>query len=408
MKKYSVLALLVLLALLQGCTSSIQATVEPLPPEEKPSPPEKLVITAVGDIMVHNTQLAAAHRPDTGSYDFAPFFSVVKPLLQAAHLTIGNLETTLAGPQTGYSGYPRFNTPAVLAADLKDCGFDVLTTANNHCLDRGEAGLLQTIRHLDEAGVLHTGTFSTKEEQSKPLITEVKGVKIAILAYTYGTNGIALPKNSQAAVNRLDPRQITRDIAAAKALEAELILVALHFGEEYRAQPTVYQTQLAGEILEAGADIIIGHHPHVLEPVVLCRQDPEQGSPAKLVAYSLGNFVSDQKGVERRTSLILNLYFTLEPITGKPIFDKATYVPIWTHRYQDQDRLAFRVVPVEPALFSIRTGGNDRFSPSDIKELEKAWSHVSKTMQALDPAISLLDLSMPLEEISALTSIETE
>jgi len=406
MKKIHSLLLLVVLCILPGCSSPSLATTAPLPEDNKPSVPESLIISVVGDIMVHDTELNAAYQRNTSTYDFTSFFATAKPLLQAADLTIGNLETTFAGPKGGYSGYPRFNSPEVLATNLKEAGFDVLTTANNHCLDRGESGLVQTIRSLDEAGVLHTGTFTTKEEQSKLLITEVKGIKIAILAYTYGMNGYNLPKNSMAAVNMLDPEHINKDIIAAKEQGAKLVLVSLHFGEEYRPLPTTAQTQLAQELLKAGADAILGHHPHVLEPIVYSEKDSPQRNKGKLVAYSLGNFVSDQKGVERKSSLILNLHFELDPLSKEPSLTKATFVPIWTHRYKEQGRLAFRIVPIEAALVSVRTGRNDYFTPADIKELEQAWRHVLNTIPTPNPRIGLYQLPIPLQGLQHLITLE--
>jgi len=282
----------------------------------------------------------------------------------------------------------------------------VLTTANNHCLDRGETGLVHTIRTLDETGLLHTGTFLSKEAQRQPLITMVKGQKIAILAYTYGMNGYVLPKGSPAAVNTLNAEQMKQDILTAKEQEAKIILVSLHFGEEYRPRPTAAQTQLAQELLQAGADVIIGHHPHVLEPLVFTEASHQPDGQAKLIAYSLGNFLSDQKGLERKSSLILNLYWTIDPASQEVSLSKATYLPIWTHRYKVQGRVAFRVVPVEPALVSVRTGRNDFFTSADCRDLELAWNHVRQTLANPDPRLSLQQLALPLQGLPGLTALE--
>lgn len=396
MKKYKsilILGIIIMsLSLITACNTQSLATIEPLPIEDvnpEPPEPEDITISLVGDIMVHNTQITAAYQSETDSYDFSEFFKPVKPILQASDLVIGNLETTLAGPKNGYSGYPRFNAPERIAKDLKESGFDVITTANNHSLDRGVIGITETIRHLNEAGLMQTGSFTTKEEQLKPLFTEVKGCKIAILAYTYGLNGLALPQDATVAINMLEPEQIKNDIKTAKEQEAQLVLVALHFGQEYRPTATAAQKQLAQAILEAGADVIIGHHPHVLEPIVITEED---SSKIKLTTYSLGNFVSAQKGLERNTSIILNLHYTLEPETKEPSLEKASYIPIWTHQYRNKGRLAFRVVPIETALVSITTNGDDYFNAKDNKELDKAWQHVQNALQITDPRISLYEL----------------
>lgn len=407
MKKVQLLLIVVIIAvsLFSGCTADSLATIEPLPivEEQEPPQPESITITLVGDIMVHNTQLTAAYRPETDSYDFSEFFKPVQPIFQASDLVIGNLETTLAGAETGYTGYPRFNTPESMAGDLKKAGFDVVTTANNHSMDRGTKGITATLQHLDEAGLLHTGTFATKEDQLIPLITEVKGCKIAILSYTYGLNGHILPKDTSVAVNMLDPEQIKRDIQTAKEHNAQLIMVALHFGNEYRPTATTAQQQLAKAVIEAGADVIIGHHPHVLEPIVIT---DESSAETKLISYSLGNFVSAQVGVERKSSIILNLHYIFEPESKEICLDKASYIPIWTHQYKSKGRLAFRVVPIEAARVSTTTSQNDYFTPADIKELDKAWQHVQNSMENLDPRLKLYELQVPLQDMELFKGFE--
>ncbi len=392
---------IICLSLFVGCHPQSLSTIEPITqveePEAPPPPePQNFTITLVGDIMIHNTQITSAYRSEIDSYDFSECFKPVKPILKASDLVIGNLETTLAGSKAVYSGYPRFNAPEQLAQNLKDAGFHVITTANNHSLDKGVTGVTETIRHLDEAGLLHTGTFATKEDQQKPLLTEVKGCKIVILAYTYGLNGLVLPKDTTVAINMLDAEQIKNDIKTAQEQEAQLILVALHFGEEYRPTATRAQIQLAQDILEAGAHVIIGHHPHVLEPIVIT---DEGSSNTKLTTYSLGNFISAQKGLERKSSIILNLHFTLEPEAIEPTLNKASYIPIWTHQYRHNGRLAFRVVPIEPALMSIAANRNDYFTANDSLELDKAWHHVQNALQITDPRISLQELQIPLDEL---------
>lgn len=405
MKNATLVLLLSIVLLLSGCTPVIKA--EPIPASAavfEPIVKERLIITAVGDILMHNTELNAAYSPSSGEYDFSSFFTHVKPLFQASDLVIGNLETTLAGKKLGYTGYPRFNTPEALAANLKDAGIHVVTTANNHSLDRGEAGVINTINHLDEAGLLHTGTSINPEDKERILMVEKKGIKIAVLAYTFSTNGIFLPKGSPASVNYLEPDEIEVKIKKARESGAQLVVLALHFGQEYKPYPDSYQKQLASSLLEAGADIILGHHPHVLQPAEIYLSEESLGIKKKFVIYSLGNFVSDQNGLERKTSVILNLFYDYDPQKNELTFDNASYIPIWTHRTRNSGKLSFQVLPIGPALSSIKRGtAYTSFTKTDIFDLEKAWDHASHHMKSDQPEIRLQELLVPLEGLPLIT-----
>lgn len=404
MKKGPLLLLLGIILAISGCTPVTM--VEPVPVSAavmQPPSKEKLVISAVGDILMHNTELNAAYQAGTGEYDFSPFFTHVRPLFHASDLVIGNLETTLAGKKLGYTGYPRFNTPEVLAANLKEAGLHVLTTANNHSLDRGEAGLLSTISHLDRIGILHTGTSANPEEKEQILLVDKKGIKIAVLAYTSSTNGISLPQGSRAAVNYLEPALIEAQIKKARESGAQLVILALHFGQEYKPYPDTLQKQLARSFLEAGADVILGHHPHVLQPAEIYLPDKPSGLEKKFIIYSLGNFVSDQNGLERKTGIILNLYFEYDPLTRELTFDKGSYVPIWTHKTRRSGNLSFQVLPIDPALTSIKRGALSGFTAADVSSLEKAWTHATEHMKSEQPEIRLQQLSIPLEGLTSIT-----
>ena len=243
--------------LLGGCQHSqpIEDSLTTTPPE--PPPPDKtFVITAVGDIMMHNTQIRAGYQREYNTYDFSSFFTEVEPFFQASDFVIGNLETTLSNDPRLYSGYPRFNSPAILAQNLKEVGFDLLTTANNHCLDKGVNGLYNTLNYLDEAGLLHVGTSRSQAEKETILYTEIEDVKIAALAYTYGTNGLNPPRGQEFAVNLIDEEQIMTDIKKARTGGAQLIILYLHFGQEYQEHPDSNQIYLAKTFFNAGADII--------------------------------------------------------------------------------------------------------------------------------------------------------
>ena len=220
-----------------------------------------------GDIMCHNTIFNDAFNSSTGSYDFSYIFEDIKYYIQTADIAIGNLETTFAGSQKKYSGYPTFNTPEQLAYNLKKVGFDVVSTANNHCYDSGYKGLESTIDYLDDADISHTGTFKSEESQNTILIKNVKGIKIAFLSFTYGTNGIPVPSDKSYSVNLIDNKLITSQLNLAKEQNPDLICVSMHWGTEYQTSPNSEQTSLANFLFENGADIIIGNHPHVIQPM---------------------------------------------------------------------------------------------------------------------------------------------
>ena len=215
--------------------------------KEEPQPKEDIHIkmSVIGDIMCHNSQYNDAYNSSTGTYDFSYVFTDIKQYINSADIAIGNLETTFAGKEKGYSNYPRFNTPEQLATSLKDFGIDVVSTANNHCMDTNYSGLVSTLRYLDEAGIAHTGTNVTMEEQNKILVKDVNGIKIAFLSFTYGTNGIPIPTDKSFAVNLIDEDLILKQIKLAKQEEPDLICVSMHWGIEYQTKQNSEQEKWA-------------------------------------------------------------------------------------------------------------------------------------------------------------------
>ncbi len=247
----------------------------------------RLSLLFVGDIMQHDSNIAAAFNPVTGKYDYSACFEYVTPILQSADLTIGNLELTLAGKP--YKGYPQFSAPNELAYELKRAGFDVLVTANNHSVDRGKKGIERTIDVLDTLTMLHTGTFkdSVARVLTYPLLVEKNGFRLSLLNYTYATNGIPVP--SPSIVNLIDTVQIKKDLEKARSQQSDAIIVFMHWGDEYQSLPNKEQKRLTNLCFREGAKLVIGSHPHVLQPMEW-RKEKDQ-----LIAYSLGNFVSGQR-----------------------------------------------------------------------------------------------------------------
>jgi len=286
-----------------------------------------------GDIMGHDSQIASAYDVSTKTYDYTSCFQFAKSYLEAADLTIGNLELTLAGPP--YKGYPQFSSPDALVIALRDAGFDVLVTANNHCVDRGKKGLERTIEMLDSFNIPHTGTFvdTVSRLNDHPLMVEKNGFKLAILNYTFSTNGLPVYKPN--IVNRLDTVIIRKDLKRARELKPDAIIVFAHWGVEYQSLPLKSQKDVTDFCFKHGAQLVIGAHPHVLQPMEW-RKDKNQ-----FVAYSLGNFVSGQR--KRYTDGGAMAYIELEKINFKPDsattkIDSAGYYLNWVYRTVDSQK----------------------------------------------------------------------
>lgn len=327
-------------------------TVEP---EEKV---EDITISmsVIGDIMCHDTQYKDAYISATKTYDFSHVFTNIADELSSADITIGNLETTFAGPDRGYSGYPTFNTPDALATNLREIGFDVICTANNHSLDKGYSGLTRTLEVLDNNGIAHMGTYDSEESQNKILVKDVNGIKIAFLAYTYGTNGIPVPSGKEYCVNLIDKEQIKADLDKAKTLEVDLISVNMHWGNEYRLSPTTEQKQLADFLFENGADIILGSHPHVLEPMEKRTITLEDGTTKDgFLIYSLGNFVSAQTKQYTNYSIILNLTIT-KHAEGNITIDDVAYTPIYVENRGSSADERFKILDIKKSIAAYEAG----------------------------------------------------
>lgn len=303
-----------------------------------------VTITLVGDLMCHIPQMSNAKKSD-GTYDFNPSFEYVKPYLSAADLTVGNLETTCAGARRPYAGYPAFNSPDDYVTAIKNAGFDLLVTANNHSMDTEEGGLLRTIDIVKQNGLSYTGTFKTQRDRDSVRVFTLKGLKIAFLNYTYGTNGIQPAPDHRYMLNIIDTTLIKNDIAAARKTGAELVLVFFHYGIENIAEPTADQKFIVNKTKEYGADIVIGAHPHVVGPTdyfTTINGTLDTG----FVAYSLGNFISNQGWRYTDAGVILNLKLE-KNFTKKSIrLSDVSYIPTWVYR-STGSRKGHTVMPSE-------------------------------------------------------------
>ena len=341
-------------------------------------------IVGIGDTLCHSQNFKDAYDSSTGNYDFSPMFKNITKYFDNATIAVGNLETTLAGADRGYSGYPCFNSPEELARDLKEMGIDILTTANNHCLDTGYTGLVSTLDTLDKYGVLHTGTSRSIEEQNTILYQDLNGIKTAFLCYTYGTNGIPVPSGREYSVNLIDKTFIKEQLDKAKEEGAELICVSMHWGAEYRLKPTAEQEDLAEFLIKNGADIILGNHAHVPEPMEMKEVTLDDGTTRKgFVIYSMGNFFSAQTQNYTRDTLILNVEVRKDGETGKISIDKATYTPVYVYDNGTSAKDRYELLDIEK-IISDYEAGNSNYSTSMYNLMR---SELNKITEIVGPEI---------------------
>jgi poly-gamma-glutamate capsule biosynthesis protein CapA/YwtB (metallophosphatase superfamily) len=261
-----------------------------LPPAPDPSPAVyRAKLSAIGDILIHNTVYQDAYGSN-GGYDFTPMLEPVRQLLLQPDLLIANQESLIGGRELGLSSYPMFNSPAEIGDALRHAGVDLVTTANNHTLDKGEKGVLAAAEHWDRIGLPYTGAFRSAEDREKLRVLEANGIRFAFLAYTYGTNGMPVPADKPYLVNLMEPDRVEREIRQAKQ-SADAAVVSVHWGVENEELPWDEQREWARNLAHWGADVIIGTHPHVVQPMEWIQR--EDGGRS-LVMYSLGNFLSAQ------------------------------------------------------------------------------------------------------------------
>jgi len=304
--------------------------------------PIQFVVEASGDLLIHSPVWERALVLGGGHhYNFAPMFGKIKPYIQRADLPLCHLETPMTpAPPTSY---PVFNTPPELATAIHQTGWRACSTASNHTLDQGQRGVDDTIRYLNRAGVRHTGSYASAAAQRKPLIMTVDGVKVAFLAYTEFTNGIPLPHPWS--VNLASAPRIIADAHRARRDGAQVVIVNLHWGDEYVAQPSGYQLSLARKLTRSPAiTAIVGQHVHVVQPIRFINGKP--------VVFGEGNLISDQTAAccPAATQGGMIVLLTVTVTSSGASVTKVRYVPVWV-RHPD-----FTVLP---AGFAWRTDHAD-------------------------------------------------
>ncbi|WP_419741966.1 CapA family protein [Paraclostridium dentum] len=325
---------------------------------------KNITISAIGDIMAHDDQLKAQFDKDNNTYSFNNNFKYVKPYISNSDLAIANLETTLAGPKAKYSSFPKFNSPDELADAIKDSGVDIVSTINNHTYDRGSDGVYRTLDVLNSKDLEHVGTQKNDEDENF-LIKDVDGVKLGITAYSYGQvygsttalNGLNIDYNDLNNLNIFNSSYVdiafneikdTLDVMNNK--ESDLQVVILHWGDEYTRQPNEFQKELAKKLCDYGVDIIIGSHPHMVQPIEMIKSDENDNET--LVIYSLGNFLSNQRNEilnkkYTEDGVIANIGINKNLNTGETKISNVEYIPTWVNKYNNKNgKLTYEIIPL--------------------------------------------------------------
>ncbi|MDR1553606.1 MAG: CapA family protein [Prevotellaceae bacterium] len=331
---------------------------------------DTLRLVFIGDIMQHSPQINAAKMSD-GTYNYDSCFSFVASEIKYADFKVANLELTLSGAP--YSGYPCFSAPDAIAETLKKTGINLLSTANNHSCDRGSKGITRTLDVLDELGIYHAGTYRNIAEKifSHPQIVDIKGLRIAFLSYTYGTNG--LPFAYPNIVNLIDTTEIAKDIKLAKKYNPDMIICLIHWGLEYQLKQNDEQKTLAQFMISRGINLIIGSHPHVVQPMEA--QIDNAGNIKSAVVYSLGNAVSNQNYEHTDIGAIAHVSIVKNDTATKIIDCK--YSLILRHRPVENGKTKFYIIPSSKFYTN-----HQLFTAAEYAALRKTLENTRKRLNA--------------------------
>ena len=365
---------------LYGCSNMINPSqIEESNTENIEDRTNKLTISAVGDVMIHNSQLIA-QKQDNGSYDFYNNFRLIKKYIENTDLSIANLETTI-NKNKKISSYPSFNSPEEILDTLKDTGFDIISTINNHSLDTGQSGIPSTINEIKDRGLDYVGTRLSDSDR-RHIVKEINNIKIGISSFSYADetksnsylNGIP-SGNSRNLLNTIDKSSVSKsfetikkEIDLMKENGCELIILNMHWGEEYYQEPSSYQRELAKLLINEGVDIIFGSHPHVVQPIETITSD--DGTHSGVVFYSLGNIISNQQeeemGFSKSENGLLPI-IDLEKIDGEVKLTNIQYIPTWVSRktIDGPKKFEYTIVPLTGNLETLAI--NEGFSLQDLQ-----------------------------------------
>ena len=354
-------------------------------------------ISAVGDVMVHSPQFRAQFNRENNTYDFTNNFKFINRHIANSDLALANLETTFAGEEKGYSGFPFFNTPDELAYALKYAGFDVISTANNHIFDKGKEGILRTIQILEESNLRVIGTRKNNEDESF-IVIDVNGIKIGLTAYAAETprqgayraiNSIRMSKEVEAIIDTFgfenleeDLRKMEERIQVMREKGAEVIVFFMHWGNEYWRKPCKYQKRIAQALTNYGADAILGSHPHVIQPIEFLYSQVD-GSQT-IVAYSMGNILSNQRyetlgNKYTEDGVIVNITFKKNIDTNEIALVETRIVPTWVHRYVEEGQRMYEIIPIMDAINEAK-----RFNIYSERTMGRIKKSLERTLEIID------------------------
>lgn len=297
--------------------------------------PKKLSLVMVGDGLIHGAVYGDAKEGN--SYNFYKMLSEMKPIISSYDLAFYNQESILGGSELGLSSYPRFNSPYEVGDAFLDAGFNLVSLANNHTLDRGEVAICNSLNYWKNKDAYTAGSYESDDARNRILIKEKNGIRYALLAYTCWTNGLSVPNGKTYLLNRYDDELVKRDIESVRD-KVDLLMVSMHFGDEYSLTPSSEQKRIAKYLSDLGVDIIIGHHPHVVQPIDFINNT--------LVIYSLGNFISAQRGVEKLTGLMVSVDVLKESNEAEIKLDNVKAELTYTYsNYTNSGRNGFKVYP---------------------------------------------------------------
>jgi poly-gamma-glutamate synthesis protein (capsule biosynthesis protein) len=346
-------------------------------------PARSFTLVATGDVLLHDTLWDQAHDDAVAAggsgFDFRPLLAGAKPLVSGADLAICHLETPIAPAGGPFAGYPSFSVPPEIVPALADTGYDACSTASNHTYDRGAGGVDRTLEALDAAGLRHAGSARSPDEAATTTVLPVAGVDVALLSYTFGFNGVPAPDGDAWRSNPIDEGRIRADAARARAQGTEVVVVAMHWGDEYRQEPNAQQRQLGPALVRSpDIDLVLGHHAHVVQPI-----EPVDG---EWVAYGLGNMVAHHgtPGAANEEGLLVRFTFT-EGATGWGV-TQAEYAPLLVAKPGPP----VRVVDVAATLADAGT------DPGLRARLQQAWDRTTTVVGSLGgPAHGLGPVSSP-------------
>lgn len=406
----TLLTLILLLLILGGCASTSAAHIMGVPRHADSSAPNRrqeadpalleklrhgetsidegtlpeirINLCAIGDIMAHNGTYEAAQVGDT--YDFDYMFADIVPYVTEADYIVGNLETVFAGRERTYSTYPAFNTPEQMGESLaRVLGLDLLSTANNHSMDRGVTGIGTTLDFLDGFGIAHTGTYRNEEESEELFITEIHGARIAFLSYTYGLNG-ARPNDYS--VNIISEESLRQDAMTAREEGADYVVALLHWGNEYQRTASESQRSLAKRLFESTEiDLIIGNHPHVTQPIEAFQVTFDGREKVGYVLYALGNFTSEQLFEYSNTGIMANIHLVIDRDDYRNNRVEAiTYTPIFVDPNPKATGKRYRVISISKAISDYEAGRDDLISTKEYNQLTNYIKEYAELLTTLD------------------------